>query len=65
MLILFMLDSVWARAVREVRAGPVLGDQVLRRAGDRRQHPVPALPERHRLVQEAGGLGSGGRGARA
>ena len=46
--------SVRARAVRQVRAGPVLGDQVLRRAGDRRHHPVPALPERHRLVQETG-----------
>ena len=56
-----MSDSVRARAVRQVRAGPVLGDQVLRRAGDRWQHPVPALPERDRLVQETGSLGSRGR----
>lgn len=53
------IGSVRARAVRQVRAGPVLGDQVLRRAGDRRHHPVPTLPERHRLVPETGRDGRG------
>jgi hypothetical protein len=57
--------SLRARAVREVRAGPVLGDQVVRGALDRRLHPLPALPQRHLLVQEETGGGGGGfRGAR-
>jgi hypothetical protein len=51
--------SLRARAVRQVRAGPLLGDQVVRRAGHRRLHPLPALPQRHRLVQETGGFRGG------
>jgi hypothetical protein len=46
--------------VRQVRAGPLLGDEVVRRAGHRRLHPLPALPQRHRLVQETGGFRGGG-----
>ncbi|XP_062227919.1 probable E3 ubiquitin-protein ligase XBOS36 isoform X3 [Phragmites australis] len=53
--------SVRARAVREMRAGSLLGDQILRRAWDRRIHPVPTLPERDRLVQEASSFRSTGR----
>ncbi|XP_014753175.1 probable E3 ubiquitin-protein ligase XBOS36 isoform X2 [Brachypodium distachyon] len=44
--------SVRARAVPQVRAGPEHGDEGVRGPGARGRRPLPALPQRDRLIQE-------------